>query len=202
MPSDRLLRTLVYNWGNVGFSADIRYLKFWLRETLTTTDRTVLECGSGLTTLLLGVVADRQSHTHLSLEHDSGWYERMHGTLNAEGVKNTTVHYCPLKDYGEFEWYGISDVGIPDEPVIDFVICDGPPAQTRGGRVGLPYVLGSRFADGCIIAADDAHRTGEREIMSRWMSDFGLREDAARSDAHFKILLVNRPIFDTDPIHV
>ncbi len=129
MPSDRLLKTLVYNWGNVGFSADIRYLKFLLKEALRATDRTVLECGSGLTTLLLGVVADRQSHRHIALEHHSGWYERMHETLKKEEVKNTTVHYCPLKDYGTFEWYEISDVDIPDQPLIDLVICDGPPAR-------------------------------------------------------------------------
>jgi hypothetical protein len=124
----------------------------------------------------------------------------MANILRKAGVRSTSVHYCPLKDYGEFDWYEVSDEGIPAQPFIDLIICDGPPAQTRGGRVGLPYVLGSRFADGCIIAADDAHRPGEREMISRWKSDFGLREDAGRSDAHFQILLVNHLMFENNPI--
>lgn len=189
LPPDDLLWALVYHWGNVGWSADVRYLKYLLNEVLTSRNLTILECGSGLTTVLLGVIADRQSHQLISLEHHSEWHDRMCGRLLKERIQNATVYHCPLKNHGDFEWYDVSPCNFLDTPLIDLVVCDGPPAQTRGGRLGLPFVLGSALREGCVIAVDDTHRPSERRILDHWNMHFDLVPDASRSEGHFKVLV-------------
>jgi hypothetical protein len=190
LPSDALLNKLVYHWGNSGWSADFSYLKLLLKELLESRNRTVLECGSGLTTVLLGVVADLNAHRMFSLEHHPEWRERISRALASNGVRNATVHFCPLKDYGDFEWYDVSGLPLPDEAPFNLVICDGPPANTKGGRVGLPYVFASRLQKGCVIVADDTHRPAERAILDKWMADFAMVPDDARSMQHFRSLVV------------
>lgn len=196
LPSDRLLALLVYHWGNAGWSADARYLRRLLQETMSTTNQTILELGSGLTTVLLGVVADRQSHRVLSLEHHAGWQQRVTSTLSRNRIQGARVFHSALRDYGRFDWYDISSCELPGDIMFDMVICDGPPSQTRGGRFGLPYVMNSQFKPGCMIIADDAHRPGEQEIFARWAEDFPIRSDESRSEAHFITFIFDSPLRD------
>lgn len=191
-PNDTLLRSLVYRWGNAGWSADISYLRRLLEEMLAARQYTVLECGSGLTTVLLGVVADRQGHKILSLEHHPGWHERISETLEKASIKSVDIYYCPLKDYGKFDWYDLAAGGFPNDCEFDLVICDGPPGTTKSGRLGLPYVMASSFRDHCVIIADDAHRPGERQAINHWISDFNIVLDKNRSHEHFDTLVFNR----------
>src|SRR5207302_10990097 len=58
-PERRLLDELRAAWDNEGFTADIDYLAEVARHAAQTPGP-VLECGSGLTTLLLGALAGRR----------------------------------------------------------------------------------------------------------------------------------------------
>ena len=189
VPSDELLKSLVYHWGNSGWSADHRYLKRLIEETLNSNGKLVLECGSGLSTLLLGKICDLRSHKLFALEHHRDWESRMNKALQRARVRNAIVCHCPIKNYGDFDWYDISGCRSNLEKGIDLVICDGPPGNTRGGRTGLPYVLDSNFRPGCLVLADDAHRPAEQSMIEQWLADFSCRVDEARSDANFKALI-------------
>src|SRR5712671_6211054 len=50
-------RDLIYGWGNDAWSASEDYLLACLKYALLT-DGPMLECGSGLTTIVLGIVGD------------------------------------------------------------------------------------------------------------------------------------------------
>ena len=189
MPSDGLLKSLVYHWGNAGYSADSAYLRQLLDVAFTHKDMTILECGSGLSTLLVGLVADRNSHNLIALEHHPAWAKKVQRQLEKAGVQSAKVQLCPIRKYEEFDWYDSEYIDLPSDNLIDFVICDGPPAQTRGGRVGLPYVMSGRLKTGCLVLADDTHRLPEQEILKDWKENYSFAIDDSRSGPHFTALV-------------
>lgn len=189
MPSDGLLGSLVYHWGNAGYSADSAYLRQLLDMAYSSKNMTILECGSGLSTLLVGLVADRNGHKLFALEHHPEWATKVQTELDKAGVQAAVVKLCPIIQYGEFDWYDVGNIDLPSNSPIDFVICDGPPAQTRGGRIGLPYVMSERLKAGCLVIADDTHRPMEKEVLRDWKTNFSFSTDIVRSGPHFTALV-------------
>lgn len=160
----------IYGWGNEEWAAEERYLA----EVVQSAERCagpILECGSGLTTLLIGAVATRRALRLHSLENSTEWHARVTQALRDHGVAGVTVHLTPLRDFGAYEWYDVQGGELPDE--FSLVVCDGPPASTRGGRGGmLPRMRGS-LVPGCCILLDDASRPAERALVDRWREELG-----------------------------
>src|SRR5690606_18084843 len=127
----------------------------------------VLQCGAGLSTLLIGAVAQRMRLTVWTLEDDVAHASRVQGFLDRYGVRNVRLWVAPLRSYGEFDWYDPPDF---DSITGDFslVICDGPAGDTYGGRYGLVPVMGEKLAEDCTILVDDGARPADRWIASRW----------------------------------
>src|SRR5438132_12465263 len=138
-PERRLLDELRSAWDNEGFTADLDYLAEVARLAAATPGP-VLECGSGLTTLLLGALAGRRGVEVWSLEHDADWRRRVSVALREHIAGQVYLWLSPLTDYGEFDWYAAPLPLMPD--AFRLVVCDGPPDDTRGGRVGLVAVIG------------------------------------------------------------
>lgn len=166
-----ILDRLIYGWGNHNYSAWQEFLIAALRETQAARGP-VLECGSGLSTLLVGVVAARNGNTVWSLEHHPGWAECVDKALRTYAIEAVRVDVEALKDYGEFHWYQPSFEAMP--PAFDLVLCDGPPGKTPGGRYGFLPVMRPRLAAGCCIIVDDAEREQERTIAGRWARELGV----------------------------
>jgi len=81
----------------------------------------------------------------------------------------------PLKDYTGFSWY---DPPLESMPVsFALVICDGPPADTVGGRYGLVPIMRQRLKPSCIILLDDAVRDQDQEIAKRWEAELGTQSE-------------------------
>lgn len=168
------LTDAVYGWGTEGWSADEDYLVRVLAEA-SIAKGTILECGSGLSTLLLATVA-RQTGTPVhSLEHNEEWRNRVMDALHAHGLsEHSVVHQVSLRNYGEFDWYTLPD-SLPDD--ISLVVCDGPPSTTPGGRYGALPVLRNHLAPVCNFLMDDANRASEIEIISRWELEPGIASE-------------------------
>lgn len=168
-PSEPLLRQLVGGWSNRWYSANTNLLDAIL-DWLPKTSGPILECGSGLSTLLLAAAAAQSGRTVISLENNAAWACRVLSAVPAHLRPYASVKLAPIGDFGDFEWYSVKPEDLPSS--IGLVICDGPPGTTRGGRYGLAPVLARSLAAGCIVILDDAQRPGEREVMQRWQSDF------------------------------
>lgn len=162
------ISNLIYGWGNEGWSALEEYIQACLRFAMQS-NGPILECGSGLTTLLLGVIAQRTGNTVWSLEHNPEWKEKVTTQLRRFRIKS--VHLClsQLKDYGDFSWYVPPLEKMPEK--FAMVVCDGPPGDTPGGRYGLLPVMKSRLAPGATILLDDARREDEFATASRWVNE-------------------------------
>lgn len=164
-PGCRVLSDLVYGWGNDGWSALDEYLAGCVAHA-STTSGPILECGSGLSTILVGVMAKRRGLRHWALEHAPEWAKRVQRCLRRYKLDSVVLSSEPLRDYGTFRWYDPPLESMPRN--FSLVVCDGPPAGTRGGRSGLVPIMRERFAPGCVILLDDACREQESAIARQW----------------------------------
>jgi hypothetical protein len=106
-PSRNVLARLIYGWGNEAWSASEAFLSACIRESLRCRHGTILECGSGLTTLLVGVIAARRDLEFVSLEHMSEWRERVTTNARRLDMQRVRVELAPLADYGAYSWYSV-----------------------------------------------------------------------------------------------
>jgi predicted O-methyltransferase YrrM len=171
IPSRQLLSDLIAGWDNDGFVADLDYADE-LASRATTTTGPILECGTGMTTIILGLLAGRRGVEIWSLENSSAWHHKISGTLEHYGIKDVRISLAPLRDYERFSWYDLALLELPKE--FSLVVCDGPPGTTKGGRYGLIPVLGNRLSPGSVILLDDAERPGEMESLHRWQAEVQL----------------------------
>ncbi len=167
---NKVISDLTYGWGNEGWSASDEYLLSCLQFALAS-HGPILECGSGLTTIMLGVVAHGTGNIVWTLEHDQVWYERVNKYIKRFKIRSVRLCFSPLKDFGDFCWYTVPLDLMPD--MFSMVVCDGPPGRTRGGRYGLLPIMKQRLKPGATILLDDAEREQEKAIAIRWADELG-----------------------------
>src|SRR5262249_4210812 len=158
------LKRLQTAWDNEGMAAQTAYLREVARHA-SQTSGPILECGSGLTTLIIGLFAGRRGIKSWTLEHFAAWHQRVSETLARLQISTVKNYLAPLKDYGEFSWYDPPREGLPDR--FSLIVCDGPPGSTKGGRYGVVPVLKDKFAPSTIILLDDADREAEADALRR-----------------------------------
>jgi hypothetical protein len=172
----------IYGWGN-RWAADEPYLAEVVRSAQRSTGP-ILECGSGLTTLLIGVVAARSGIELHSLEHDAAWHVRVSEAIRLYDTgRSTTVHLAPLRDFGDYDWYDAPVERMPRD--FSLVVCDGPPEATRGGRSGMLPQMRKSLAPGCSMLLHDTNRTAERELILRWGRECGHTPEISKSKLGF-----------------
>jgi len=165
-----LLQALAHDWGNEEWAANLDYCERALKLAVST-DLPVLECGTGLTTLALAYLADQHDVEVWSLEHNATWCAYVSGAIERAAPGGVTVCHTPLANYGDADWYDVSELDLPDH--FGLILCDGPPALTNGHRSGLFHVLHNRFAPECTILLDDVHRDNEMALAEQWASEGG-----------------------------
>lgn len=172
VPRADLLEALSRAWGNEGFSANLPFLA----EVATQAARAeapILECGSGLTTIVLGLLAGRRGVPVHTLEQMPDWFAQISTVLQRHRIPGVQLHLTPLIEYGSFEWYELPKVEWPSE--FRLVVCDGPP--NLGGRYGLLPLVGSQLPAGAIILFDDATHPDEILVRQRWRAERRLHEE-------------------------
>ena len=135
--------------------------------------RTVLECGSGVSTLVLAyALRDIDGASLTSLEHDPKCLEATRRSLDRHGLTEVAdVRLAPLvpvpgKDDHE-QWYDPNQ--LPPGP-IDLVFVDGPPGNLDGAsrQPALPVLL-DRLAANAVIVVDDHLRPRDRDTVAAWL---------------------------------
>jgi hypothetical protein len=96
----RLISELI-GWHNEGFSAREEYLRACLRHALVHCG-SILECGSGLTTILIGATLERTGGTMCSLEHDAAWRQRAQAVLDRFRIRSVQLLHAPLKSHRDY----------------------------------------------------------------------------------------------------
>lgn len=181
--SDQTVEDLLYGWGNEWSLKEELITELWHRAWHTRGP--VLECGSGLSTLLLGIAAERMDYEVFSLEHDESWHATVSDAVEHLRLTRVRVIAAPLVMHNGYAWYDA-----PGEFPADFslVLCDGPPAATMGGRYGLLAELRPSLAQDCVILLDDAARDGEQEVLVRWTAEHNVTHQLAGREKPFAVV--------------
>ena len=137
--------------------------------------RTIVECGSGNSTVFVArVLAQHEIDGHVhSLDHDGDWAALTARAIGREQLERfATVTHAPLVD----GWYDRTRV--PACSDIDLLVIDGPPAYERGLEMAREPALDffwDRLAPGATIILDDASRDAERQVMAAWQNRHRVR---------------------------
>jgi glycosyltransferase involved in cell wall biosynthesis len=140
----------------------------------------ILETGSGISTVLLALHAASEGSTVVSLEHDARFFQRTRDLLCRFGLERfVDLRYAPLRpieiDEEVMLWY---DCDLPAK--IDFLFADGPPLSA-GRQAILPAVADSLTGD-WEIWLKDGQRTHEKECVDRWSMRYPLTGNLSRVD--------------------
>jgi predicted O-methyltransferase YrrM len=143
--------------------------------------RRVLECGSGISTIVLGRLLAARGGRLVTIEHDAGWATFVRRLVTDHGLHDVvTIVEAPLAPapVGNLDWYDVDLVsGALSGYTYDLLLVDGPPAWMPGhelARLPAVPVLERYSAASATVVLDDADRDGEREIIDVWERDSGL----------------------------
>jgi predicted O-methyltransferase YrrM len=157
------------------WSAGADFLARIVEHTLATRPRTIVECSSGTSTLLLArCCALNGGGQVLSLEHGAEFAAATRREVNRLGlVQRVTVLDAPLApiriDGRDFMWYDLTQLPTCH---IDLLVVDGPPGFVQPlSRYPAFPLLRSRMTSGAVIYLDDAARPDEREIVRKWLGE-------------------------------
>jgi predicted O-methyltransferase YrrM len=158
---------------------------------------TVVECGSGASTLYLARLMRQVGGRIASVEHDERWFHIVSRAVDDEGLTECcTVVHAPLED----GWYARESVADLRRETIDCLVVDGPPAGEPGHH-DARYPAGPFFAEAlsprALVMIDDIDREGERAVMDRWRADLGFDFTVYE---HISLAIGSRP--DAAPLHV
>ena len=138
---------------------------------------TVVECGSGLTTLVIAErLRSRGTGRLYTLEHDPTFAEKTKAHLEAAGLGDwVELINAPLVDQTfcgrRVSWYSEPAIGPRLPAEIDLLVVDGPPGLTPWARWPAVEVLHERLAPGAVVLVDDGRRRSERRAAFRWQAD-------------------------------
>ncbi|MGD6742430.1 class I SAM-dependent methyltransferase [Streptomyces sp. BH106] len=139
--------------------------------------RTMLECGSGASTLWTAAALRKCGEGHVtSIEHDREFAEVTRQRLADHGLESwATVVDAPLVDtevpgLGTQPWYDLSGLG--DITDVDLLFIDGPPRPTAplARYPAMPQLL-PRLAKGALVVLDDTDQEAENNISKMWTSE-------------------------------
>jgi hypothetical protein len=137
----------------------------------------IVECGSGVSTLVLGSALRANGAGKLySLEHEPAFAEATRSRIQDLGLTRwVDVVSAPLAsqpfEAGEISWYDRNRVPNFGRP-IDLLVVDGPPSVEPFSRwPALEVFYAQLSAEACVLS-DDGRRRNERKTAFRWASAF------------------------------
>jgi hypothetical protein len=171
-------------WAAKSFSADTTYLAHII-QLMSANPNSVLECGTGATTLVANELGLRHGSRVYSLEQNLAWVQDMSG----RNLKAVTIVDAPLKPFSDgYQWYDVRNPSLPTH--FSLVICDGPfidvslgePAYS-GWRYGVMPWLKSTGRTFDVLLLDDVDDKRAPAILDRWHREFGVKIERPSSAA-------------------
>ena len=170
-----------------------------LRQVIFNKPQTIVELGSGITTIINGYALEKYNPDGklISLDHDKDYAEITREEINQNGLNAfVDLSVAPLKDVkvnGEqFRWYDLS--GLPDKTKIDLLVVDGPPVKTiKFARYPALPLMDKYLSENCTIIIHDTNREEETGIVSRWVKEYPEFEaDIRHTDKGITVLTRSR----------
>jgi hypothetical protein len=160
-------------WGNTSWSADASFVTELAERTLASAGP-FLDCGSGLSTIVVGAIAEERGARVWSLEQDPAWHAHVRAALLAHKILSVELWHAALRTHGDYAWFDIDDRHLPRW--FAHIYCDGPSvlpdewpepqySNWRGGVAPILRSLGIGFDQ---IVLDDAEDARCPILRQRW----------------------------------
>lgn len=160
-----------------GWAASPDFLLELAKHSLRHKPKVTVECSSGASTIVLARCCQLNQGGHVfSLEHDSFYAAKTSALLADQGLRDwATVIIAPLihhADHPDTPWYDLSSLSVPNK-ICEMLVVDGPPGGdvVRARYPALPMLM-PHMTERCDVFLDDASRSDEQEIVSRWIDKF------------------------------
>jgi len=150
------------------------FLQIIIKILLEKKPLTVVECGSGVSSVVIGYLLEKNGQGHLySLESSDVYTSKNKTLIQQHALENqVSILYAPLIqttiNEEQKKWYDISQIA--DIQPIDMLIVDGP----AGDRYPVLPILHQRLSNKAIIIIDDTNREKDKENVLRWVREFPL----------------------------
>ena len=135
----------------------------------------VVECSSGLTTLVLARCCQINGVGRvISLENGEDYAEKTRQQLMELGLEDyVQVIYAPMEKINladnEYDWYSLK--ALP-EVSIDMLVIDGPPGFIqKNSRYPAMPLLFDKLSKRSKVFLDDAAREDEKELVALWQAE-------------------------------
>jgi hypothetical protein len=173
-------------WSNEGFSADVSYLAEMIR-LIEKHGGPVLECGTGATTLIAGILGQRYGFDTYCLEQDPAWSLAAQHALAYHRIDRVHILDTPLRSYGPYAWYGTEGLNLPKH--FGVILCDGPfidrsrgDAIYKSWRYGVLPFLRRTDSTFDALLLDDVNDKRAPNVLQRWIADWNTRHDVISSE--------------------
>lgn len=160
-----------------GWSASPDFLLEVVSKILAQRPKTVLECGSGVSTLVMAYALHHVGMGHLySLEHREVFAQQTTELLKLHGLSDwVSLLNAPLKEVelrgDRWMWYEPEVLEAID--TVSFAVVDGPPGATQPlVRYPLVPMIYQKLESNAVVVLDDYKRIDERAVVERWTTEF------------------------------
>lgn len=131
----------------------------------------VLQCGSSLDTLVLGIVCARKTETptHVwCLEHDQQRANLIRSWLTDYGIPNVHVIVARPQLFADHVWYKVDTGQLPKN--FSLAICEGGQSSPRG-VVGLIAKMQGQLHTDSVILAQHVREAKDHGYLTRWATE-------------------------------
>jgi len=177
--------TLVRRSGNVAYTLPHESLARLYHEAKAAQGN-ILECGTGLSTIIMGLALAGTGHRVYALEHDLSWLRKATAWLQRYEVETVNLFYAPLFPHEKGDWYGIRAHELPSD--FDIAVIDGPP-RWLSDRTVAGDVLGEALARTRLWMVDDAQDEPIKSFVHQTASERDIETHAPRSDGTHQLAL-------------
>lgn len=140
--------------------------------------RTVVECGSGSTTIVIGsVLRELGAGSLTAIEHEESYAAEIRRRVERAGLDEyVRVVTAPLRvqtfTQATVPWYDRDIVEDAVTEIIDLVVVDGPPQTIAGARTPALDVLHGRLAADAAVLCDDGRARATLGDVNDWSRRF------------------------------
>jgi hypothetical protein len=139
--------------------------------------KTILEFGSGTSTLLCGYCLEQLGGGKIfSVDHELKYANQSRDSLRDHGLDGfAQVIHAPLREVttaaGSWMWYDTAFIS--SLPAVDLMIVDGPPGwlQKLARYPALPLLV-DHLSPSAMILVDDTDRPDEMNMIEKWLVEF------------------------------
>ncbi len=171
-PTLEHFKALADIWGNKPWAATAEYIELAYKMAMNLpAGSKILECGSGISTIILALAAKRKGLSLITLEHTDEWQNNALSWLEAidlehtDGAKfNLPVEFPKVNVLRQIRWYDYEPKFTPD-----LIIVDGPPHYIGADRL---YPLTQPWIGKAAVLMDDASANvlaRLKEITGQWI---------------------------------